>query len=90
MANNSTRRRTDPMREIDLLLLEEITMRRNVETNKTAVIAQAICLAAVGLFFLAAFFYALTHREPPDASASNQPSHTEIGSLPGYPGIPQP
>jgi hypothetical protein len=78
------------MREIDLLLLEEVTMRRNVETNRTAVIAQTVCLTAVGLFFFAAFFYALTHREPTDASASNQPTHTEIGSLPGYPGIPQP
>ena len=78
------------MREVDLLLLEEITMRRNVETNRTAVIAQTVCLTAVGLFFFAIFFHALTHREPSNAGASNQPSHTEIGSLPGYPGIPQP
>jgi hypothetical protein len=78
------------MRVIDLLLLEEINMRRNVETNRTAVIAQTVSLTAVGLFFLAAFFYALTHREPTDASASNRLSHSEIGSLPGYPGIPQP
>ena len=78
------------MREIDLLLLEEINMRRNVETNRTAVIAQTVCLTAVGLFFFAVFFSALTHREPTDASASNQLSHTEIGSLPGSPGIPQP
>jgi hypothetical protein len=78
------------MREIDLLLLEEINMRRNVETNRTAVVAQTVCLMAVGLFFFAAFFYALTHRDPTHASASNQLSHSEIGSLPGYPGIPQP
>ena len=90
MPSNPTRRRTDPMREIDLLLLEEINMRRNVETNRTAVIAQTVCLTAVGLFFFAVFFSALTHREPTDASASNQLSHTEIGSLPGSPGIPQP
>ena len=47
------------MREVDLLFLEEITMRRNVETNRTAVIAQTVCLTAVGLFFSAAFFYAI-------------------------------
>jgi hypothetical protein len=90
MPSNPTRRRADPMRVIDLLLLEEINMRRNVETNRTAVIAQTVSLTAVGLFFLAAFFHALTHREPTDASASNRLSHSEIGSLPGYPGIPQP
>jgi hypothetical protein len=65
-------------------------MRRNVETNKTAVIAQTICLAIVALFFFAALLYALTHPEPPVAATSDQPSHTEIGSLPGYPSIPQP
>ena len=88
MANNSTRRRADPMREIDLLLLEEITMRRNVETNRTAVIAQTVCLTAVGLFFFAAFFYALTHPQSPEAMVFT--SYSEVGSLPGYPGIPQP
>jgi hypothetical protein len=67
------------MREIDLLL-EGSPMRRNVEANRTAVIAQTVCLTAVGLFFFVAFFYALTHQE-----LSNQPSHTEIG----YFGIPQ-
>jgi hypothetical protein len=61
MPSNSMRRHVDPMREIDLLLLEEITMRRNVETNRTAVIAQTVCLTAVGLFFFAVFFYAFTH-----------------------------
>jgi hypothetical protein len=76
------------MREIDLRLLEEITMRRNVETNRTAVISQTVCLTAVGLFFLVAFFYALTHPQPPEAEGFT--SHSEIGSLPGHSGLPQP
>ena len=88
MPSNSTRGRADPMREIDLLLLEEITMRRNVETNRTAVIAQTICLTAVGLFFFAAFFYELTHPQSPEAGGFT--SHSEIGSLPVHPGLPQP
>ena len=69
------------------LPLEEITMRRNVETNRTAVITQTICLTAVGLFFFAAFFYALTHPQSPEAGAFT--SYNEIGSLPGRLGLPQ-
>ena len=75
------------MREIDLLLLEEITMRL-VETNRTAVIAQTVCLTAMGLFFFAAFFYELMHPQSPEAGAFT--SHSEISSLPGHPGLPQP
>ena len=88
MPSNSTCRRADPMREIDLLLLEEITMRRNVETNRTAVIAQTVCLTAMGLFFFAAFFYELTHPQSPEAGAFS--SYSEISSLPGHPDLPQP
>ncbi len=80
MPSNCTHRRADSMREIDLLFLEEITMRRNIETNRTAMIAQTISLTVVGLFFFAAFFYALTLPDPPSAGASTQLSHTEIGS----------
>ncbi len=69
-----------PSTEIDLLLLKEITMHSNVETNRTAMVAQTISLTIVGLFFSAAFFYALTHPDPPSAGASTQPFHTEIGS----------
>ncbi len=75
---------TDPMREIDLLLLEEITMHRQIVTNKTAVLAQTACLSVVGIFFLAAFFYALAHPEQGD------PSYTATEPVLAYQGLPQP
>jgi hypothetical protein len=89
-ANPSCRNRTDPIREIDLLLLEKLMMRRNFETSRSAVAVQTACLTLVGLFFFAASFYALTHPEPVGAVLSNQFSHTEIGWTSGYSGIPQP
>jgi hypothetical protein len=79
------------VREIDLLLLgEELMMRRDFETSRTAVAAQTASLAVSALFFFAAFMYALTHPEPVEAVLSNQPSHTEVGGISGYSGIPQP
>jgi hypothetical protein len=89
-ANPSRYNRSDPMREIDLLLLEELMMRRNCETSRSAVAVQTACLTLVGLFFFTAFLYALTHPEPVGAVLSNQSSHTEIGLTSAYSGIPQP
>jgi hypothetical protein len=89
-ANPSRRNRTDPMREIDLLLLEELMMSRNFETSRTCVVVQTACLTVVGLFFFVAFFYALTHPEPIGTVLSNQSSHTEIGWTSEYSGIAQP
>ena len=89
-ANPSRRNRSDPMREIDLLLLEELMMRRNCETSRSAVAVQTVCLTLVGLFFFTAFLYALTHPEPVGAVLSYQSSQTEVGLTSGYSGIPQP
>jgi hypothetical protein len=77
--NRSSHSRTDPMREIDLLILEELMMRHNFETNRTAVAAQTVCLTLVGLSFFAAFFYALTHRESVEAMLASQANRTEVG-----------
>ena len=89
-ANPSRLNRTDPMREIDLLLLEELMMNHNFETSRTRVAVLTACLTVVGLFFFAAFFYELTHPEPIGSVLSNQSSHTEIGWTSGYSGIAQP
>ena len=63
-------RHPDPMREVDLLLLEDAMMHPNVETNSTAVIARTACMVVVALFFFAAFLYALTHRQTVVAATS--------------------
>ena len=78
------------MREVDLLLLEEVMMRRNFETSKTALTVQASCMTIIAIFLFGAFFYALTHPASVEVAASKQPSHTEIGSLPGYLNMPHP
>jgi hypothetical protein len=67
------------MREIDLLVLEDLMMRRNFETNRTAVAAQTACLALVGASFFAAFVYALTHRDSVEAKLASQPYRNEVG-----------
>ena len=65
MSRIRKRRRThfDPMREIDLLLLEDIMMRRDVPIDARARALQTLCmlvvLAAVGGLFIHTF----THKE---------------------------
>ena len=65
MSRMRKRRRThfDPMREIDLLLLEEIMMRRDFPIDARARALQTLCmlvvLAAVGGLFI----HTLTHKE---------------------------
>jgi hypothetical protein len=79
------------MREIDPLLLEDVMMRRNIETSRTAVTSQTACMTVVALFLFGLFLYSLTHRQSVVAAASTlELSHASVGSLPGYPGLPQP
>jgi hypothetical protein len=49
-ANPSRRNRTDPMRDVDSLILEELIMRRNFETSRSALAVQTTCLTVVGCF----------------------------------------
>ncbi len=77
------------MREIDLILLEAL-MRRNLETNRTAVAVQTASMMIVALFFFGAFLYALTHRDPMAAATKLEPPIAEIGSFPGYSTIAKP
>ena len=84
-------RHTDPMREVDLLLLEDALMHRNVDTNGTAVAARTACMTIVGLLFFAAFLYSLTHRETVVAATSRlQQSPAAVDSALGQAGLPQP
>ena len=84
-------RHPDPMREVDLLLLEDAMMRPNVETNSTAVIARTACMVVVASLFFAAFLYALTHRQTVVAATSGLgPRSTATGSLPGKATLPRP
>jgi hypothetical protein len=71
---------------IDLLLLEEV-MRLNVETSKSARLAQTLCMTTVAVLLFSAFLYVLTHPEDPRVAAK---APAEISALPGYVGIPQP
>lgn len=83
-------RHTDPMREVDLLLLEDALMHPKVDTNGTAVAARTACMTIVGLLFFAAFLYSLTHHETVAAATSRlQPSPAAVGSAPGQAGLPQ-
>jgi len=84
MSNRAFRSRsTDPMREVDLILLEDALMRQNLETSRTAVGVQTACMTILALFLFGLFLYSVTHRESLVASAS-------VGSLPGHPNMPQP
>ena len=84
MSNHTFRSRSvDPMREVDLILLEDALMRQNLETSRTAVGVQTACMTILALFLFGLFLYSLTHREAVVASAS-------VGSLPGHSNMPQP
>ena len=53
----------DPMREIDLLLMEEIMMRRNFPTDARARALQTLCLLKLLAALAGMFIHALTHRD---------------------------
>lgn len=82
---------TDPMREVDLLLLENAMMHANIATNSTAVAARSACMTLVALLFFAAVLYSLIHRETVVAATSGlEASPAAVGSVPGQAGRPQP
>jgi hypothetical protein len=83
-------RDTDPMREVDLLLLEDAMMRPNIATNRTAVVAQTACMTVVALFLFAAFLYALAHRQTVVAATSGLGLRPAGGPLPGQATHPRP
>jgi hypothetical protein len=74
-------RSTDPMREVDLILLEDALMRRSLETSRTAVGVQTACMTILALFLFGLFLYSVTHRESVVASASVR-SPTAHSNLP--------
>lgn len=79
-------RRPDPMREIDLLLLEDITMRRNFQPTRTATVLQITCMLLVLLGVGAIFAYSLRHPEVGTAATSQVRDPSGVASL----GIPVP
>jgi hypothetical protein len=62
----SDHRYYDPMRELDLLLLEDFMMRSNVQPTRPAVALQKTCMLLVVLGVGAIFVYALM----PDAGTT--------------------
>jgi len=56
-------RQPDPMREIDLLLLEDDMTRRDVEIDTRSRVAQTVALVLVGTFFLGILVHSLTQRD---------------------------
>jgi hypothetical protein len=53
-------RHPDPMREIDLLLLEDDMTRRDVEIDTRSRVAQTVALLLVATFFLGILVHSLT------------------------------
>jgi hypothetical protein len=81
MADNSTRRHVDPMREIDLLLLEEITMHRTIQPDVRATVLRTACMLLVLTGLLGLVIHAVTHRD-----AASMAAAPPLGELPS--GIP--
>ena len=69
--------RHDPMRELDLLLLEDLMMRRNFQPTKAAIALQitSMFLVLLGVGFM--FVYAVQHpevgRDPGGHASLNTP-----------------
>jgi hypothetical protein len=53
----------DPMREIDVLLTEEIMMRRNFPTDVRARALQTLCMLVLLAALTGMFIHAVTHRD---------------------------
>ena len=81
MASNSTRRHVDPMREIDLLLLEEITLPRTIQIGVRARVLRAACMLFVLMGLLGLVIHAVTHRD----AASAPPLVEFPGGIPMVP-----
>jgi hypothetical protein len=78
MASNSTRPHADPMREIDLLLLEEITMHRTIQPDVRATVLGTACMLIVLTGLLGLVIHAVTHRDA--ASMASAPPLIELPS----------
>jgi hypothetical protein len=78
MANNSTRPHADPMREIDLLLLEETTMHRTIRPDVRATVLGTACMLLVLTGLLGLVIHAVTHRDA--ASMASAPPLIELPS----------
>jgi|RhiMethySRZTD1v2_1073278.scaffolds.fasta_scaffold3543544_1 hypothetical protein len=74
----------DPMRELDLLLLEELMMRRDLQPTRTATVLQTLSMLLVLLGVGAIFVYALRH--PSTGTAATFPAQgPEQRALTGAP-----
>ena len=74
------------MREIDLLLLEDLMMRRNFQPTRTAAVLQTTCMLLVLLGVGVIFAYSLRHPEVGAAATSQVRDPGGVASL----GIPVP
>jgi hypothetical protein len=71
---------TDPMREVDLLLLEDIMMRRTLEPTKSEVALKTICMLLILLGVGVIFAHTLKH--PDVGTVSLQPTDlSEVASF---------
>ena len=75
------RQHDDPMREIDLLLLEDAMRHRNLETNNTAIILQTAALALVGFLFCGMFVHSIMRPDTIVAAAPRAETPANIGQL---------
>jgi len=51
----------DPMQQLDLILLEELTMHLPLQTNRRARLLKAAVLTAAAVFFIGASIYEVRH-----------------------------
>jgi hypothetical protein len=72
----------DPMREIDLLLMEDIMMRRDFPTDARAKVAQTLCMLVVLATLGGMFVHALTHNDAMSIVSAPALSSSPIDQLP--------
>lgn len=82
------RDRADPMRQIDLLLLEDAMRRGVIDTNATARSLQLAALLLVGACVLLVLVHDLAHRNasisaPPEKTSARPGPFAEYSSLSG-------
>jgi hypothetical protein len=75
----------DPIREIDLLLMEDIMMRRNFPTDARAKVVQTLCMLVVLVALGGMFVHALTHNDATSLVAAPPLSSSPIDQLPMIP-----
>lgn len=79
------KQRPDPIREIDLLLMEDIMMRRNFPTDGHAKLAQMLSMLVVLAVLGGIFVHALTHNDATSLVSSPRLSSSPIDQLPMIP-----